>query len=320
MDSSGNLYVADAATIACSNTPLRSAISSPIVGLSASHVFGQNGSFTTIGCNFGTALSAPRRCAFLKAWRSTRRADLYVSDTDNSRVLEFNQPLATPNMLTGAGDTVADKVFGQGGIFTTAVCNGGGVDADSLCDPRGLVTDPSGDLFVADRDNSRVLEFEPAAGDGRNPVTPGVRETRPRISFSARAAAARVSRPAYAPVRRRRRRRALPEYAIPPMSASTLSGNLLVADAVQQSRARIQPGPGGVQRCQARATSPRTRSSDKVRPAPISPTASAPTPPPATPRPAQPRCASRPALRWIRPATCTSPTRTTIACCVSTSR
>ncbi len=148
VDGSGNLYVADTGNNRVLEYLTPFGISSPVAGQSASQVWGQNGSFTTVGCNFGNAtISGLSMCSPAGLTVDTA-GNLYVSDTDNMRVLEFN-----------SGDTVADRVFGQGGIFTTQSCNLAGVNANSLCTPRGLATDSSGDLFVADHDNSRVLEF-----------------------------------------------------------------------------------------------------------------------------------------------------------------
>src|SRR5438128_2487525 len=55
--------------------------------------------------------------------------------------------------------TEADRVFGQGGIFTSNTCNLGGISASSLCDPTGVV-DAAGNLYVADSVNGRVLEYD----------------------------------------------------------------------------------------------------------------------------------------------------------------
>ncbi|MGC2443874.1 NHL repeat-containing protein, partial [Candidatus Binatus sp.] len=148
VDSAGNLYVADANNNRVLEYLTPFGISSPIAGQSASRVWGQSGSFTTIGCNFGIGTINGASMCSPEALAVDTAGNLYVSDTDNMRVLEFN-----------SGDTIADKVFGQGGIFTTQTCDLGGVNAASLCTPRGLATDSSGDLFVADQDNSRVLEF-----------------------------------------------------------------------------------------------------------------------------------------------------------------
>jgi sugar lactone lactonase YvrE len=68
----------------------------------------------------------------------------------------------TPTTALGApSDTTADVVYGQLGSFTTNICNNGGVSADSLCFPDGAAVDSSGNLYVADDLNHRVL-FYPA--------------------------------------------------------------------------------------------------------------------------------------------------------------
>src|SRR5207249_5388741 len=70
----------------------------------------------------------------------------------NNRVLEYDTPLTS--------DTTADRVFGQGGSFSTTTCNNGGVSADSLCTPVGVAVDGAGNLYVADSHNHRVLEYD----------------------------------------------------------------------------------------------------------------------------------------------------------------
>ena len=130
----------------------------------ADKVFGQGGIFTTQSCDLGgvnaDSLCTPRGLA------TDSSGDLFVADQDNSRVLEFNQPLAVFNAVTGAGDTTADRVFGQGGgstSFTTAVCaSSAGAPAPSatgICDPTAISLDSLGNLFVADAFNNRVLEY-----------------------------------------------------------------------------------------------------------------------------------------------------------------
>ena len=98
-------------------------------------------------------------------WRWTPPATSTWPTTSNNRVLEYDTPLTT--------DTVADRVFGQGGSFTSNTCNLGGISASSLCNPYGVAVDAAGRLYVADASNSRVLEYD-------NPLTrsrrrPGVR-------------------------------------------------------------------------------------------------------------------------------------------------
>ena len=115
----------------------------------ADRVFGQAGSFTTGTDNLGGisagSLSLPGGAVVDGA------SNLYVADASNNRVLEYSSPLTT--------DTVADRVFGQGGSFTSGACNLGGISASSLCAPSMIAVDGSGNLYVADTSNNRVLEY-----------------------------------------------------------------------------------------------------------------------------------------------------------------
>src|SRR4029077_10373749 len=91
--------------------------------------------------------------------------NLYVADTSNNRVLEFNQPLAASNPATGAGDYVADLVLGQGSAgnnFAAHACvtaSSQSASATGMCNPLAVTTDNSGNVFVGDDGDFRVLEF-----------------------------------------------------------------------------------------------------------------------------------------------------------------
>lgn len=151
VDASGNVYVADASNhrVLEYDTPLTT-------DTVADRVFGQGGSFTSGTCNLG-GRSAGSLCG---PWgvEVDASGNLYVVDDHNERVLEYDSPLTT--------DTVADRVFGQGGSFTTASCNLGGRSASSLCNPTGIAVDGVGNLYLGDGLNNRVLEFNaPLATD-----------------------------------------------------------------------------------------------------------------------------------------------------------
>ena len=159
VDGSGNVYVADSGNnrVLEYNAPLST-------GATAARVFGQGGSFTSSGCNFdngGTFNSPPSAIDLCDpaGIALDSAGNLYVADFNNRRVLEFNTPLNPGSGESGAGDAIADTVFGQNGSFTTKTCNSGGLGAANMCVPSGLAVDGSGDLFVADGFNNRVLEY-----------------------------------------------------------------------------------------------------------------------------------------------------------------
>jgi len=145
VDPSGNLYVAD-----FNNNRVLEYDSPFTTDTVADRVFGQGGSFTTNACNNG-GLNANSLCIPLGIAVDSL-GNLYVADSDNDRILVYNAPLTT--------DTTADQVFGQGGSFTSGVCNNGGLSADSLCSPWEIAVDNSGNLFVADRENNRALIYK----------------------------------------------------------------------------------------------------------------------------------------------------------------
>jgi hypothetical protein len=153
VDAAGNLYISDVNNRALEyNNPFAACSSFPCVGGPANLVFGQGGSFTSSLCNSGGE-SAATLC-LPTGLATDAQGNLYIGDTSNNRVLEFNTPLAN--------GTTAAMVFGQSGSFTSNSCNNGGLSAASLCGPSGLATDASGDLFVADLQNYRVLQYDSA--------------------------------------------------------------------------------------------------------------------------------------------------------------
>jgi hypothetical protein len=78
---------------------------------------------------------------------------IYVADMGNHRVLRFPPPFKD--------DPEADRVFGQGGDFTTRAPNKGGVvGAGSLRFPSGVAVGPEYTLFISDTGNNRVLVFQ----------------------------------------------------------------------------------------------------------------------------------------------------------------
>jgi hypothetical protein len=98
--------------------------------------------------------------------------NVYVSDSTNNRVLEFDDPSAAKQCtgqganLKCAGDVVADRVYGQGPSgdhFTTRVATGdsGANNATSsgFNLPTGIAVDRNDSLYVIDSSNNRILKF-----------------------------------------------------------------------------------------------------------------------------------------------------------------
>jgi sugar lactone lactonase YvrE len=142
LDSSGNLYVADFAN--------NRVLFYPSGSTTATRVYGQGGSFTTNTANNGgisaNSIYNPTGVALDSS------GNLYVVDFANNRVLFYP-----------SGSTTATRVYGQGGSFTTNTPNKGGVSANSLDEPEGVALDSSGNLYVGDTYNNRVLFYSPGS-------------------------------------------------------------------------------------------------------------------------------------------------------------
>jgi len=75
--------------------------------------------------------------------------NLYVADYSNNRLLYYP-----------AGSTTATRVYGQGGSFITNTANSGGISVNSLDEPYSVAVDTSGNLYVFDTLNNRVLVYK----------------------------------------------------------------------------------------------------------------------------------------------------------------
>ena len=140
VDGRGGLYVVDGINARVLHYPAGST--------TADRVYGQGGLFTTGPGDFnhGGLSAASLHVAFGVAVDGS--GGLYLADSANNRVLHYP-----------AGSTTADRVYGQGGLFTTGGYNHGGVSATSLAAPQGVAVDGSGGLYVVDTNNNRVLYY-----------------------------------------------------------------------------------------------------------------------------------------------------------------
>ena len=160
VDSTGTLWVADRDN----NRVLRfTSAASKLDGADADGVLGQ-ANFAGYSSNRGSTTATTNTLALPLGVTVDSTGTLWVADTDNSRVLRFASAASLPN---GAD---ADGVLGQAD-FTSNASNRGGTTAtaNTLAYLTGVTVDNStGTLWVADRDNNRVLRFANAvsAPDG----------------------------------------------------------------------------------------------------------------------------------------------------------
>jgi sugar lactone lactonase YvrE len=111
-------------------------------GEAASIVIGQS-SFTGLSpATTSTGLDTPNGLAF------DSTGNLWVVDTSNNRVLEFKAPFSTHE--------AASLVIGQPSFTNDAFTT---TNSTSLDQPTGLAFDSTGNLWVADLQNGRVLEY-----------------------------------------------------------------------------------------------------------------------------------------------------------------
>jgi uncharacterized protein (TIGR03437 family) len=96
-----------------------------------------------------TSLASPAGLAL------ARDGTLYVADSGNNRVLRFPRPVNQNGRIT------PDAVIGQADFISSTSA---AVNSSSLNLPSGVALGPTGNLFVGDSGNNRVLEFSSGSG------------------------------------------------------------------------------------------------------------------------------------------------------------
>ena len=164
-DTSGNLFVLDDRNF---RAVVYSETTNPPINFTGNTELGQF-NFLHNTANFidGSSLSNPSAVAI--DLTSSETAHLYVVDSDNNRVLGFN------NATTFADGGPADLVIGQPDFYSVT-CNGTGANSSTISPPSAstlclnssttgfpqggdAAVDTQGNLWVSDDGNGRVLEF-----------------------------------------------------------------------------------------------------------------------------------------------------------------
>lgn len=144
-DSSGNLWVADS----YNNRVVK--FTAPFSDeMPATLVLGQKDFESTAAGIGASRLSLPMDAAF------DRNGNLWIADLANNRVLAFAPPFHN--------GTNASLVVGQPDFSST----GSNTTQNRLIAPYAIAFDASGNLWVADAGNSRVLEFQQPFSTGMN--------------------------------------------------------------------------------------------------------------------------------------------------------
>ncbi len=148
-DSSGNLWVGDQHNNRVLRFPKGTGFTN---GQAADLVIGQS-SFTTNGAAAtATGLHFTGNIAFDSS------GNLWVADFFNSRVLRYSPPFSSGQ--------AADLVIGQTDL-TTGTCNPGGISASTLCFAPSEAFDSSGNLWIVDHLNNRILRYSPPFSTGQ---------------------------------------------------------------------------------------------------------------------------------------------------------
>lgn len=150
-DSAGNLWVTDS----LNNRVLE--FTHPFsTGQSASLVIGQENFTTNFVGIANNSLNTPYGIIFDKS------GNLWVTDGNNARVLEYTPPFSK--------GMVASIVLGQTNFAGMHI----GTSSSMLAEPYDVKVDDGGNLWVADTDNNRILEFATTSVPEFGPVVPVV--------------------------------------------------------------------------------------------------------------------------------------------------
>jgi sugar lactone lactonase YvrE len=155
IDGDGDLWVADTSSRIVEFVPPFSN------GMAASLVIGQPSLASTLGCNQSIGHPTASTICDSLGMAFDSSGDLWVSDYNSHRVLEFKPPFSN--------GMAASLELGQPSgatAFTTGTSNNGGLSASSLSYPRQPAFDGDGNLWVADTNNNRVLEYVPPFSNG----------------------------------------------------------------------------------------------------------------------------------------------------------
>lgn len=117
----------------------------------AEAVLGQSDLYSDSSGTTASSMNTPYNCVVGSG------GTLFIVDKGNNRILRFD------SAHTKANGASADGVLGQADFTSGSGNRGGTTAANTLFVPSDVTLDSSGNLYVADRTNQRVLRFDSAA-------------------------------------------------------------------------------------------------------------------------------------------------------------
>jgi RHS repeat-associated protein len=162
MDSAGNLYIADTGNNRVEEVPASShtqwgiAMTAGTKYVIAGSSSGTAGSSGNGGAATSALLSAPTDVA------TDANGDLYIADSINDRI----QELAASTGTQWGTSMTANDIYSVLGTTGTSGCSGNAHVASTanINTPTGIAVDGSGNLYVADEANNRILVLPKATG------------------------------------------------------------------------------------------------------------------------------------------------------------
>ena len=149
-DSSGNLWIVDGHRVLEYSAPFST-------HEAASLVIGQNTFTNSSVVTTSTGVDSPDGIAFDSS------GNLWIADGGNNRVLEYKAPFSTFE--------AASLVIGQANFTSSGTSPVTNPTATNLTQPAGIAFDSSGNLWVADFGEARVLEYASSGGSASTSAT-----------------------------------------------------------------------------------------------------------------------------------------------------
>jgi RHS repeat-associated protein len=151
LDTSGNMYIADA-----SNNCIREVTTAGVI----SNYAGNGYTVASTG-NGGPATQAALNSPLQEAFDAG--GDIYIADAANNRIQEIAASTHTQWGIAMTGGDVY-TVAGHGTGQTGGLTNGGQAIYSYLNDPWSILVDPAGNLYITDTGNNRIQEVPAATG------------------------------------------------------------------------------------------------------------------------------------------------------------